>query len=93
VYGNGQVNQEGILDGVCTRIIETAREPKSIREISVEYEIPLSTVYRRVYKLCDCNMLKVYASEIRDGKRCLLYKTKNGTVKSDIWEQRESQQI
>ncbi len=73
-----QVNQERIIfDELYTRIIEAVCEPKSMREISVEYEIPLNTVYRRVYKLCNCNMLKVYASEIRDGKRCLLYKTKH----------------
>lgn len=74
---NYKVSSNAVLDKPSTRtIIEATSNPKSIREISAECGISLSTVYRRVYKLCDCKLLEVHSSAIRDGRRHLLFKAK-----------------
>ena len=78
--GNGKTNSDVILDRDGTRrIIEVASNPKSIREISNECGLSLSTGYRRVYELCDCKILEVHSSTIRAGRRCLLFKSKAWT--------------
>ena len=74
---NSKANSDIMLDKANTRkIIEAASNPKSIREISTECGISLSTGYRRVYELCDCKLLEVHSSTIRSGRRCLLFKAK-----------------
>ena len=75
---NDKTNSSVTLDRTSTRkIIEAASNPKSIREISTECGMSLSTGYRRVYELCDCKLLEVHSSTIRLGRRCLLFKAKN----------------
>ena len=74
---NFKTNSDVIRNRTSTRkIIEIASNPKSIREISVECGISLSSGYRRVYELCDCKLLEIHSSTIRDGRRCLLFKAK-----------------
>jgi predicted transcriptional regulator len=78
-----KISSNDILDKANTRtIIEAASNPKSIREISTECGISLSTVYRRVYELCDHKLLEVHSSAIRDGRRRLLFVTKGSNPKA-----------
>jgi len=73
---NVKTNSDAIRNKAISRkIIEIASDPKSIREISTECGISLSTGYRRVYELCDCKLLEIHSSTIRDGRRCLLFRT------------------
>jgi predicted transcriptional regulator len=59
------------------RIILTATidEPKSVIQLSEEYNIPMSTAYRKVNKLKRDGLIKVDGSVINNGKRYFLYKS------------------
>ena len=50
--------------------------PKSARDISAEYDIPLSTVYRRIAALLDKKLLITTGIISEDGKKYFLYQSK-----------------
>jgi hypothetical protein len=58
-----------ILDG-------TLHKPKSAMEISQEYHIPVSTVYRRLQTLHDNKLMAIFGMISDDGKKFFLYKSK-----------------
>ncbi len=60
-----------------SRIILTAtiEEPKSVIQLSEEYDIPISTAYRKIHKLRSDGLVKVSGSIISNGKRYYLYKS------------------
>ncbi|MGD2107600.1 MAG: ArsR family transcriptional regulator [Nitrosopumilaceae archaeon] len=85
---------EIVSDKYCRTILNAIMEkPKSAMEISVEGNIPISTVYRRIQVLHDAKMLYTSGSISGDGKKFFLYKSKikeiqtnfnNGEVKVEI---------
>ncbi len=55
-----------LMDKYASQILlGTAKKPKGIREISRDYNIPVSVCYRRIKKLVDMGLL----TEVRYGKR------------------------
>jgi len=50
--------------------------PKSARDISAEYDIPLSTVYRRIAALLDKKLLITTGIISEAGKKYFLYQSK-----------------
>ena len=53
----------------------TIDEPKSVIQLSEEYNIPMSTAYRKVNKLKRDGLIKVDGSVINNGKRYFLYRS------------------
>lgn len=50
----------------------TLNKPKTALEISAEYQIPISTVYRRLQNLHDAKLLRISD----DGKKFFMYQSK-----------------
>jgi len=84
-----------ILADKYSRIIlqSTIDLPKSPYELSDNCHIPISTVYRRVLELHHKNLLEIYDSSNKEGKKYFLYKSKiksiaacfsNGTVELEV---------
>jgi len=72
-----QVILESLADKYCQLILKnTLDKPKSAMIISQEENIPLSTVYRKLQKLCDGKLLAISGSINRDGKKYFLYMSK-----------------
>jgi predicted transcriptional regulator len=58
-------------------IIEATRDkPKTAQEISMEFKIPISTVYRRLQSLHDAKTLEISGSISSDGKKFFMYRSK-----------------
>ncbi len=69
-----------ILDALADRysriiLAATINEPKSVIQLSKEYNIPVSTAYRKVHRLKKDGLIKVESSIISNGKRYFLYKS------------------
>jgi len=74
---------EILSDKYCRAILESImHKSKSVIEITAESNIPMSTVYRRIQMLHDCNLLKTSGIITDDGKRLFLYKSKVKGIKS-----------
>ena len=72
-----QIILESIADKYCKQILKnTVEKPKSAMMISVEENIPLSTVYRKLQRLYDGKLLAISGSINRDGKKYFLYMSK-----------------
>ena len=68
---------ESMADQYCKLILKnTLDKPKSAMIIAQEEKIPLSTVYRKIKKLCDGKLLAISGSINRDGKKYFLYMSK-----------------
>jgi predicted transcriptional regulator len=68
---------EAISDKYSRIILEaTMNEPKTALEISAEYGIPISTVYRRLQSLHDAKLLGISGAISDDGKKFFMYKSK-----------------
>jgi len=57
-------------------ILESTKTPKSVSEISGEYQIPLWTVYRRIRELHQNNMVEIAYCTIRNGRKTFLYRNR-----------------
>lgn len=77
---NNQINEEmaNVVTEKYARIIlqGTMNHPKSARDISAEYNIPLSTVYRRLETLLDKKLLITTGVIVDDGKKSFLYQSR-----------------
>lgn len=74
---NKQVILDVLSDKYCRTILEaTMNEPKSAIEISNEYKIPISTIYRRLQNLHDNKLLRISGQISNDGKKFFLYQSK-----------------
>lgn len=76
-----ETKKETILGAISDRysriILEaTMNVPKTALEISTEYKIPISTVYRRLQDLHDGKLLGISGSISDDGKKYFMYKSK-----------------
>ncbi len=80
----GKVDENTLTDKILkalsdryTRVILTATidEPKSVIQLSEEYDIPISTAYRKVHRLRKDGLLKIDGSTISNGKRYFLYRS------------------
>ena len=68
---------EAVSDKYSRGILESITyKPKSATEIGMESKIPLSTIYRRLQTLHDCNLISTSGMITEDGKRLFLYKSK-----------------
>jgi predicted transcriptional regulator len=68
---------EAISDRYSRIILEaTMNAPKTALEISTEYNIPISTTYRRLQVLHDAKLLIISGSISDDGKKFFMYKSK-----------------
>ena len=68
---------EAISDKYSRVILEaTLDKPKTALEISTEYKIPISTVYRRLQDLHDAKLLGISGSISDDGKKFFMYRSK-----------------
>jgi len=68
---------EAISDRYSRIILEaTMSKPKTAIEISKEYDIPISTVYRRLQTLHDGNLLGISGAISDEGKKFFMYKSK-----------------
>jgi predicted transcriptional regulator len=73
--------KDAILEAVSDRysriILETTMDkPKTALEISVEHQLPISTVYRRLQALHDNKILSISGSISDEGKKFFMYKSK-----------------
>lgn len=73
--------KDAILEAVSDRysriILETTMvKPKTALEISIEHQIPISTVYRRLQALYDNKLLTISGSISDEGKKFFMYKSK-----------------
>jgi predicted transcriptional regulator len=68
----------GAISDKYSRIIleATMNVPKTALEISTEYNIPISTTYRRLQVLHDAKLLAISGSISDDGKKFFMYKSK-----------------
>jgi predicted transcriptional regulator len=81
--------KESILEAVSDRysriILEaTMSKPKTALEISTEYGIPISTVYRRLQALHDAHIVGISGSISADGKKYFMYKSKLRSVSTSF---------
>ena len=68
---------EAVSDRYSRVILEaTLDKPKTALEISAEYKIPISTVYRRLQDLHDAKLLGISGSISDDGKKFFMYKSR-----------------
>ncbi|TBR25748.1 MAG: ArsR family transcriptional regulator [Candidatus Nitrosotenuis sp.] len=68
---------EIMSDKYCRAIIESTMDTsKSAIQISIECEIPVSTIYRRLQNLCDSKLLGISGSITSEGKKHFLYQSK-----------------
>lgn len=68
---------EAVSDRYSRVILEaTLDKPKTALEISTEYKIPISTVYRRLQDLHDAKLLRISGSISDDGKKFFMYQSK-----------------
>jgi predicted transcriptional regulator len=84
-----QVILESLSDKYCKQILKNAiKKPKSAMMISEEENIPLSTVYRKLQKLHDGELLAISGEINIDGKKHFLYmsKIKNIIVNCNLEE-------
>jgi hypothetical protein len=67
---------EALSDGHMSRILEsTSMSEKSAVDITQEYNIPHSSVYRKINQLLRFGLLCLYKSEIHEGKKISYYKS------------------
>ncbi len=60
---------DALEDNACRRVLEaTHGEPMSAREVSENYELPLSTVYRKIDMLSDAGLLEERTRICPEGK-------------------------
>ena len=72
---------ELLSDKYCRTILQvTMTKPKSAMEITVETNIPISTVYRRLQSLYDNKLLGISGTISDDGKKYFLYKSKAKSI-------------
>lgn len=71
-----KVNQTESLKKHTDLILEATKIPKSVSEISEEYQIPLWTVYRRIRELRQNNMVEIAYCTIRNGRKKFLYRNR-----------------
>ena len=68
---------EALSDKYSRIILEaTMNQPKTALEISAEYNVPISTVYRRLQTLHDSKLLSISGSISDEGKKFFMYKSK-----------------
>jgi predicted transcriptional regulator len=68
---------EALSDKYSRMILEATMDtPKTALEISTEYNVPISTVYRRVQHLHDNKLLSISGSISDEGKKFFMYKSK-----------------
>lgn len=68
---------EALSDRYSRMILEaTMNVPKTALEISSEYGIPISTVYRRLQMLHDGKLLGISGAINSEGKKFFMYKSK-----------------
>ncbi len=77
---NEQDKKETILSAISDRysriILEaTLPAPKTALEISTEFNIPISTTYRRLQVLYDSKLLTISGTISDDGKKFFMYKS------------------
>lgn len=70
------MNQTELLKKHADLILEATKTPKSVSEISEEYQIPLWTVYRRIRELHQNNMVEIAYCTIRNGRKKFLYRNR-----------------
>ncbi|MBT3329719.1 MAG: helix-turn-helix transcriptional regulator [Nitrosopumilus sp.] len=74
---------EILSDKYCRVIIESIMyKPKSVMEITMETQIPMSTTYRKIQILHDSKLLKTSGTITDDGKKLFLYKSKVRGIQS-----------
>jgi predicted transcriptional regulator len=74
---------EILSDKYCRVIIESIMyKPKSVMEITMETQIPMSTTYRKIQILHDNKLLKTSGTITDDGKKLFLYKSKVRGIQS-----------
>ncbi|HJT10729.1 MAG TPA: ArsR family transcriptional regulator [Candidatus Nitrosotalea sp.] len=76
-----QTTKEAVLEILADKYSRTILEatidmPKSAIDLSKEYEIPISTAYRRVQMLHKHKLVGISGSISQDGKKYFLYKSK-----------------
>ncbi|MDE1872979.1 MAG: helix-turn-helix transcriptional regulator [Thaumarchaeota archaeon] len=76
-----QTTKEAVLEILTDKYSRTILEatidmPKSAIDLSKEYEIPISTAYRRVHMLHKHKLVGISGSISQDGKKYFLYKSK-----------------
>jgi len=74
---------EILSDNYCRIIIESIMyKPKSVMEITIETQIPMSTTYRKIQILHDNKLLKTSGTITDDGKKSFLYKSRVRGIQS-----------
>jgi|TARA_B100001105_G_scaffold242411_1_gene222566 predicted transcriptional regulator len=74
---------EILSDRYCRTIIESIMyKPKSVMEITMETQIPMSTTYRKIQILHDNKLLKTSGIITEDGKKLFLYKSRVRGIQS-----------
>jgi len=74
---------EILSDNYCRIIIESIMyKPKSVMEITIETQIPMSTTYRKIQILHDNKLLKTSGTITDDGKKLFLYKSRVRGIQS-----------
>ncbi len=74
---------EILSDNYCRIIIESIMyKPKSVMEITIETQIPMSTTYRKIQTLHDNKLLKTSGTITEDGKKLFLYKSRVRGIQS-----------
>ncbi len=64
-------------DAYSRNILEvTQKSEKSAVKIAEETHIPISTVYRRLQQLDDCNLVKITGEITDEGKKNFLFRSK-----------------
>ena len=77
-----------LISDQCTREIINviSSEPKSVMQISKELNTEISTIYRRLHKLEEHDLLQITFKITPDGKKSFYYKSKINSVNASYQE-------
>ena len=68
---------EDLIDQKASKtILNVTNTPKSIKQITEDTNLPMSTIYRKIKKMQSLQFLEVSGSINDDGKKYFLYKRK-----------------
>ena len=77
---DGELHQKYLItlaDVYCRRILDSILdESKSAIEISIDTQVPLRTVYRRIQDMVDNKIVKISGNITDSGKKYFMYKSK-----------------
>jgi predicted transcriptional regulator len=69
----------------CRIIISTISSAKTVSQIRQENKLPLSSIYKKVQKLCNADLLSIEKINIdRNGRKVLFYRSRVSSIELNL---------